>query len=40
MQNTIIAVQADIEDENDVSQTTALVTFARSFLPPSVARPR
>lgn len=29
MQNTIIAVQADIEDEKDVSQATALVTFAQ-----------
>ncbi|KAK4701852.1 hypothetical protein P7C70_g4376, partial [Phenoliferia sp. Uapishka_3] len=29
MQNTIIAVQADIEDQNDVSQATGLVTFAQ-----------
>lgn len=30
MQNTIIAVQADIEDQNDISQATGLVTFARA----------
>lgn len=29
LQNTIIAVQVDIKNEDDVSQATALVTFAR-----------
>lgn len=29
MQNTLIAVQADIEDVNDVPQSTGLVTFTR-----------
>ncbi|KAL8292144.1 hypothetical protein RQP46_001610 [Phenoliferia psychrophenolica] len=29
MQNTIIAVQADIADQNDISQATGLVTFAQ-----------
>ncbi|KAI5476421.1 MFS transporter, partial [Pseudohyphozyma bogoriensis] len=29
MQNTIIAVQADLEDEKDVPQATALVTFTQ-----------
>lgn len=31
MQNTLIAVQADVEDVNDVPQSTGLVTFTREF---------
>lgn len=40
LQNTIIAVQADCDDETEVPQKTALVTFAQlgTLPPPLIAR--